>query len=335
MSIYEFNEEIRGKIKEQLKKENAALEDIIKVLKSYGKVKEVSNKLEECKRYNEQSINCFERVFERINLEDELSCKKMEELTEKLSESHKIIEKAKDMFSEGNIIHKYADSDGNEPNDSSILENETINKVLWNTLNNITTILKMYMLTKDHYSNNAEVLGDMSGFVDPNTGYIEHQEDEAWKNVLIGYSNIYNSGCGAIATYNALVGLGDTTDMEDIIKWYEDDTGINVFGYFGVNPYKIDNYFEEHGYTTNQYNNVTKLPTEAQSDVVIVCHWNDEDDITSGAHFVALTKIIGENGKTYYAEHNNKSKSNKYSSLYEYYEQNKEYGFVSATEIYK
>lgn len=45
MSIYEFNEEIRGKIKEQLERENAALEDIIRVVKSYGKVKEVSNKL--------------------------------------------------------------------------------------------------------------------------------------------------------------------------------------------------------------------------------------------------------------------------------------------------
>ena len=163
----------------------------------------------------------------------------------------------------------------------------------------------------------------------PDTKYIEHQEnltdiyfglnvEESFGAVPLDKAN-YNS-CGAIATYNALVALGedvDQYDFLDLLEYYERD-GLVLGGGLGVSPTDVYEYFaSKPGYSadlmygselTIELKEESKLknPTEwTQEDIAnkghayevandydayIINVWNNKEDASDGMHFMTISK---------------------------------------------
>ena len=126
--------------------------------------------------------------------------------------------------------------------------------------------------------------------------YIENQSQ--WGNVKFGEdskTNIARSGCGIIATYNALYALGESSSsqtMVDLISYYERD-GAVLGGAWGVSPDAIEDYFIGQGYrvtSTNENGPITINMIGKHYETVIVTAYNDENDITQQVHTVSITK---------------------------------------------
>ena len=127
-----------------------------------------------------------------------------------------------------------------------------------------------------------------------NTGaYIENQKE--WGNVKFGTSDMAYSGCEIMATYNALVALGEPVSEQtvaDLIAKYESN-GAVLGGKFGSSPYAIEEYFRTHGYdvaTTTSRDTAAINKIGKRSDTIIVYAYNDKDDITAQIHTVSITK---------------------------------------------
>ena len=129
----------------------------------------------------------------------------------------------------------------------------------------------------------------------PESGYIENQSE--WTMVKFGCGSnatINYSGCGIIATYNALYDLGESVSaqtMVDIISYYERD-GAAISGMFGVAPNAIENYFRKNGYkveatTDRDAEIINRIGQEYET--VIVTAYNDKEDIWEQLHTVSIT----------------------------------------------
>lgn len=140
--------------------------------------------------------------------------------------------------------------------------------------------------------------------------YIENQAK--WNGVKFGNNgNMSSSGCGIIATYNALFALGEDVSaqsMVDLISGYEQN-GAVFGGLLGTSPYQIEKYFEEKGYevivTRSREEEIINDIGE-RSDTVIATVYNDQNDIMGQLHTVSITK--DEDGR--YSIHNANIKDN-------------------------
>ncbi len=133
--------------------------------------------------------------------------------------------------------------------------------------------------------------------------YIENQN--AWREVKFGISDMRYSGCEIIAAYNALKALGEPVSEQtvvDLIAMYEQN-GAVLGGKFGTSPYAVENYFRGRGYdvmtTTSREAAVINRIGE-KCDTVIVNAYNNKNDITAMIHTVSITR--GEEGT--YSVHN-------------------------------
>ncbi len=145
-----------------------------------------------------------------------------------------------------------------------------------------------------HYEENQELLAGECRHLLEGKDLIENQSD--WGKVLFGShkkSNISYSGCGIIATYNALKVLGDKgTPMTYLIKYYE-QTGITLKGGFGITPRAPYQFFKKKGY------DVAKITTR-RTDIInefgnrytafIVTFYWDKSNINSQLHTVCISK---------------------------------------------
>ena len=126
--------------------------------------------------------------------------------------------------------------------------------------------------------------------------YIENQSN--WGDVQFGLLKEHNmrySGCGIIATYNALLALGEDASgktMVDLISSYERD-GAVINGEFGTAPGAIEDYFKKNDYdvlmtASKDKNTINNLGEK--SDTIIVTAYNNQQKITSQIHTVSITK---------------------------------------------
>lgn len=118
---------------------------------------------------------------------------------------------------------------------------------------------------------------------------------EKWR---YGFRSSAVTGCGWIATYNALLLLGKHVAPEKLIRFYERQFPL-VNGNTGTFLFSPAIFFKRHGYSVK----ITAIPTHfdkvvEDSDVCILYYWWREK-WKFGAHFVALHKtdkgIIGYN----------------------------------------
>ena len=79
-------------------------------------------------------------------------------------------------------------------------------------------------------------------------GYIDDQNAAAVADIPVGWGSVGWSGCGAVATYNALLTLNDKVSLEEVIDYYENHDYLLFNGLMGMPPIAIKNYFEDRGY---------------------------------------------------------------------------------------
>ncbi|ROR31461.1 peptidase C39-like protein [Mobilisporobacter senegalensis] len=164
--------------------------------------------------------------------------------------------------------------------------------------------LPLFAISQDrinkNYEKNTEYFKENSSDLlvqgEDGKNYIEHQEKkELFGNLDFGLSDINSSGCGIIATYNALVNLNSSVSdnlFPDLIKYYE-KKGIAAKGFLGNNPNAIKQYFDENGYKTKMITSTSESDFNQLGEdyeAIIVTIYNDRYDITEQAHTVAITK---------------------------------------------
>ena len=106
-----------------------------------------------------------------------------------------------------------------------------------------------------------------------------------------GFRTSAATGCGWIATYNALHILGDHAEPEDLIRFYEHQLPV-IHGNCGTTILAPAMYFKKRGYSVDWVSCSDKFDSFAkQHDVCILFYrWRRKWQI--GAHFVALHHTV-------------------------------------------
>ena len=82
-------------------------------------------------------------------------------------------------------------------------------------------------------------------------GYITDQNDPAVAYKRFGLATISHSGCGIIASYNALISMGNRKEFDEVLAYYNSEIS-NILGYglTGLLPSDVGSFFNYLGYTT-------------------------------------------------------------------------------------
>lgn len=116
---------------------------------------------------------------------------------------------------------------------------------------------------------------------------IYNQRDIPRERYRYGFRSSAATGCGWIATYNALRLLGHTTDIEGLIRYYEWQLPL-IHGNAGTSFWAPAVCFRKWGFPVKVIGNRKRFDEEAkQADACILFyHWRK--GMKLGAHFVAL-----------------------------------------------
>ena len=105
-----------------------------------------------------------------------------------------------------------------------------------------------------------------------------------------GFRSSAKTGCGWIATYNALCLLNKDPDIHEIISFYEHELPL-INGNIGTFMLSPVHYFQTHGYEVYYTGNKNKFDDLAKaSDVSILFFWW-RYKFMIGPHFVALHEM--------------------------------------------
>ena len=81
--------------------------------------------------------------------------------------------------------------------------------------------------------------------------YIVNQYEDPYASKALGEYTVSYNGCGAIASYNALISMGNARSFDDVLSYYNGDSSrIFAKGQFGILPHQVAGYFRSLGYTT-------------------------------------------------------------------------------------
>ena len=115
--------------------------------------------------------------------------------------------------------------------------------------------------------------------------FIHSQVTCEYAEDYFGLSNIRKAGCGAVATYNALLQIGRPMDFNSIKwdfvrKWY-----LAFGGLLGTWPFMIDDYLNDLGVNTTTYYRMDRFEDNLSEGTVFIISffWSP---ITEGAHTV-------------------------------------------------
>lgn len=128
------------------------------------------------------------------------------------------------------------------------------------------------------------------------------------KDLRIGCCNFAHSGCGAVATFNALSMAGLQPDMAEIVDFYE-HKGLTFYAKFGVNPIAVNRYLATKELEWRRYSKPTELK-EGQC-AILLYWWANASGCA--AHYVAAEKT--ENGIRVYNVYNTKDKAYEYKDV--------------------
>lgn len=109
------------------------------------------------------------------------------------------------------------------------------------------------------------------------------------KDMRIGSCDFAHSGCGAIATFNALSMAGCEPQMEDIVDFYE-KKGLVLNAKFGINPAGVKKYLAGRELNWKFYSKKTDWDAcLGQNQVAILLYWWVSTK-GCGAHYVSLER---------------------------------------------
>ena len=145
--------------------------------------------------------------------------------------------------------------------------------------------------------------------------YIINQHDESVGTKRFGLFTVSHGGCGIVASYNALISLGNGKDFNDVLSYYNSNISETIgWGATGLIPFHIVNYFEELGYaviTTDDLDFINILSARADACILYYEFYATYDlglfSIDAyGAHFVEYSK----NQKGYMARNTSENGGN-------------------------
>jgi len=94
---------------------------------------------------------------------------------------------------------------------------------------------------------------------------IDQTESEIGKKKL-GVTTISHGGCGVVATYNALLSMGDYRSFDDVLAYYNEHFSRLTFGGLaGIMPGEVAQYFENNGYRTYMTDNPSEIDALSQT----------------------------------------------------------------------
>ena len=134
--------------------------------------------------------------------------------------------------------------------------------------------------------NNLEEL--QTGSYAGRDGFIEDQH--AMKQLRFGKTDMAYAGCEVIAVYNALLSLGRSADLCELISIFE-KRGSVLEGRFGTSPYALYRYLVKTGLEAAfSFRRKEFEKLAAESRVFMITYYNDAKDIMQQIHTICVTK---------------------------------------------
>ena len=118
-----------------------------------------------------------------------------------------------------------------------------------------------------------------------------------------GLATVAHSGCGAIATYNALLSAGELVTFGEVVQYYNEHwSELFVLGYLGTPPHLVIEFFEDRGYTVITTMDMNQIDLYSQyADACILWYafsveknFHGIEYNALGAHFVEYSKVGDE-----------------------------------------
>ena len=132
--------------------------------------------------------------------------------------------------------------------------------------------------------------------------YITDQDNQAIAHKRFGLTTVSHGGCGPIATYNALISLGNPKRFKDVLDYYNQHIlQLNVAGFAGTPTDLVAQYFTDAGYNVIVARGsalVDALSKHADACILwtlfpATYHPLGFDVRAVGAHFVEYSKTSG------------------------------------------
>ena len=125
--------------------------------------------------------------------------------------------------------------------------------------------------------------------------YIYDQSNEEYADITFGNSTLSYSGCGAVATYNALLSLGSRPSLENIVQQYEQNDAFLLGGVAGISYRALADYFADAGYNVSMYKETELFDYfVSKSDAAIVWYtWANSGEM--GMYFFHVDSTAGLN----------------------------------------
>ncbi|WP_408070835.1 hypothetical protein [Butyrivibrio sp. JL13D10] len=149
-------------------------------------------------------------------------------------------------------------------------------------------------IVETHRNENERLLSGKSGKLFVPGRLIENQN--LWSDIMFGShikSNMSYSGCEIIATYNALVCLGNMNiGLPALISYFE-RKGVTLKGGFGITPTAPAEYFKKMGYEVKRNTCRKKIVLDKIGDeynvFLVTFYWNREN-IKNQLHTVCISR---------------------------------------------
>ena len=132
--------------------------------------------------------------------------------------------------------------------------------------------------------------------------YITDQNHEIYGSMILGGYTVSYNGCGAVASYDALISLGDPKPFDEVLRYYNGHWSRTFAnGKFGILPWQVARFFKSLGYRTR----TTSIPSfidkySKTADACIMFYvFNQETTFLGiegtwpGAHFVEYSATDG------------------------------------------
>ena len=158
-----------------------------------------------------------------------------------------------------------------------------------------------YQDVKSRYNYNLNILRKNRNY----HGFIYNQNERFIKNLKIGYGNVGNNGCGAVALYNVMMTKSGRPNLANIIATLEINKALRLGGHFGVSLSGIENYLKTFNISYKKYNSVEDFEWYAHRYTISIVYSKNHDFIISSEHYYCIYRVGGR----YYT-------INQYSNVY-------------------
>jgi hypothetical protein len=132
--------------------------------------------------------------------------------------------------------------------------------------------------------------------------YILDQDNNLIGSLPLGSSTVGRMGCGVVATYNALLSLGDYHTFDEVYKYYTSTPHrLAGNGEYGISFFTISSYFSDLGYkvlTTCNPQQIDRASRNADACILLYNYYNQK----LGGHFIEYSRYgssyLGRNTAT-------------------------------------